>query len=113
MFTDPGHVRASDPGRVEGNVVFAHLEAFDPRPDEVEELEQHYRTGGLGDVVLKRRLDEVLQALLEPIRSRRALLARDPAAVLAMVRSGSERARDVAASVLSEVRDVFFLNGHG
>jgi tryptophanyl-tRNA synthetase len=113
MFTDPGHVRASDPGRVEGNVVFAYLEAFDSRREEVEGLKQRYREGGLGDMALKRRLDEVLQAVLEPIRSRRRLLARDPAAVLAIIGSGSNRAHDTAASVLSDVREVFFLNDHG
>jgi tryptophanyl-tRNA synthetase len=110
MFTDPRHVRATDPGRVEGNVVFAYLEAFDSRGEEVEALKQRYREGGLGDVALKNRLDEVLQAVLEPIRSRRAQFARDPAAVLAIIRSGSERAHDTAASVLSDVRQVFFLN---
>lgn len=113
MFTDPGHLHASDPGRVEGNVVFAYLEAFDSRREEVEALRERYREGGLGDVALKRRLDEVLQAVLEPIRSRRALFARDPAAVLAIIRSGSERAHDPAASVLSDVRKVFFLNDEG
>jgi tryptophanyl-tRNA synthetase len=113
MFTDPGHVRVNDSGRVEGNVVFAYLEAFDSRTDEVETLKQRYREGGLGDMTLKRRLDEVLQAILEPIRSRRALLARDPAAVLAIIHSGSKRAHDVAASVLSDVREVFFLSDHG
>ena len=113
MFTDPEHVRASDPGHVEGNVVFAYLDAFDAQREEVEALKQRYRDGGLGDVLLKRRLEEVLQALLEPIRSRRALLARDPATVLAIIRSGSERAHSVAASVLSNVRDVFFLNDNG
>jgi tryptophanyl-tRNA synthetase len=113
MFTDPGHVRASDPGHVEGNVVFAYLDAFDAQREEVEALKQRYRDGGLGDVLLKRRLEEVLQALLAPIRSRRAYLARDPATVLAIIRAGSERAHSVAASVLADVRDVFFLNDNG
>jgi len=112
MFTDTGHVRSSDPGRVEGNVVFSYLEAFDSRREEVEALKQRYREGGLGDMDLKRRLDEVLQAILEPIRSRRALLARDPVAVLAIIRSGSKRAHATAAPVLSDVRQVFFLNYH-
>lgn len=113
MFTDPGHARASDAGRVEGNVVFAYLDAFDAQREEVEALKQRYRDGGLGDVFLKRRLEEVLQALLEPIRSRRAHFARDPATVLSIIRSGSERAQSVAASVLSDVRDVFFLDDNG
>jgi tryptophanyl-tRNA synthetase len=110
MYTDPGHVRVSDPGQVEGNVVFAYLKAFDPRPDEVAALAARYQEGGLGDVALKRRLEEVLQTLLAPIRERRAALARDPGEVLAMVRRGSERARDVAASVMRDVRQAFSLN---
>ena len=110
MFTDPGHVRASDPGRVEGNVVFAHLRAFDPRRDEVAALEARYQKGGLGDVALKRRLEEVLQELVAPIRARRELLAREPGEVMEVVRRGSERGRAVAASVVSDVRRVFALD---
>ncbi len=109
MFTDPGHLRASDPGRVEGNVVFAHLRAFDPDQAAVDELEAHYRRGGLGDAALKRRLDELLQSLLAPIRARRATLAADPAEVLAVVERGSARAREVAAGVLDDVRGAFHL----
>jgi len=109
MFTDPGHLRASDPGTVEGNVVFAYLDAFDPDAGAVEELKARYRHGGLGDVALKRRLEEVLQALLAPIRERRSELARDPASVLAILERGTERARVTAASVLADVREVFAL----
>jgi tryptophanyl-tRNA synthetase len=110
MFTDPAHVRASDPGHVEGNVVFAYLEAFDPRRDEVAELERQYRAGGLGDVALKRRLEELLQSLLEPVRSRRELLARDSDSVMATIRAGTERAQPLVAAVLADVREVFFLS---
>src|SRR4029079_2774659 len=69
MYTDPGHARASDPGRVEGNVVFAYLDAFDPDHGAVNEMKERYRRGGLGDVVLKRRLEAVLDALVSPIRA--------------------------------------------
>ncbi|HSA57124.1 MAG TPA: tryptophan--tRNA ligase [Gemmatimonadaceae bacterium] len=110
MFTDPGHVRASDPGRVEGNVVFAYLRAFDPDTDAVAELEARYQAGGLGDIALKRRLDQVLQELLAPIRARRAELAAHPGEVRALVERGSARARDVAAAVLADVRGVFHLD---
>jgi tryptophanyl-tRNA synthetase len=110
MFTDPLHVRASDPGHVEGNVVFAYLDAFDPDRDGVEELKEQYRRGGLGDVALKRRLERILMTLIEPIRSRREMLARDPEAVLSIVRRGSERGRETVASVLADVRDAFGLN---
>ncbi len=109
MYTDPAHVHASDPGRVEGNVVFAYLDAFDPDRPGVEALKDRYRTGGLGDVAVKRRLETVLQTLLAPIRERRERLARDPAAVLAMIERGSRTARDAVRSVLDDVRAVFHL----
>lgn len=112
MYTDPGHVRASDPGRVEGNVVFAYLRAFDPEPDVITELEAQYRAGGLGDMVLKRRLEERLQGLLAPIRARRAEFAHDPAQVLALIEQGSARARQIAASVAADVRSTFHLGDH-
>ncbi len=78
MYTDPDHLRASDPGRVEGNVVFTYLDAFDPDPDEVGALKERYRRGGLGDAALKQRLAGILRDLLGPIRERRAAIARDP-----------------------------------
>jgi tryptophanyl-tRNA synthetase len=109
MFTDPKHVRASDPGRVEGNVVFAYLRAFDPDQAAVTELEEHYRRGGLGDVQVKRRLEDVLQAMLEPIRARRAEAAADPEGARAILRAGTERARRTAREVLADVRAVFAL----
>lgn len=113
MYTDPDHLRASDPGRVEGNVVFAYLDAFDPDPAAVNDLKARYRAGGLGDVALKRRLEEVLEALIAPIRARRAELARDPAYVAAVLHEGSERARVVTESVLRDVRRAFALDtGH-
>jgi tryptophanyl-tRNA synthetase len=110
MFTDPGHIRVSDPGRVEGNVVFAYLEAFDPDREAVAALEAHYREGGLGDVALKRRLNDTLQELVAPIRTRRAVFARDPAEVLATIRRGTQRAREVVTSVLADVRGAFHLH---
>jgi tryptophanyl-tRNA synthetase len=110
MFTDPEHLRASDPGRVEGNVVFAYLDAFDPDSAGVEALKASYQRGGLGDVALKRRLEEVLEALLTPIRVRRRELAGDPAMIDALLRAGTTRTRDIAAGVLRDVRDVFALD---
>lgn len=109
MYTDPGHVRASDPGRVEGNVVFAYLDAFDPDGAEVTEFEAQYRRGGLGDVALKRRLTDVLQTLIAPIRSRRELYARDSSAVFEIIHAGSHRLRETAAGVLGDVRSIFSL----
>jgi tryptophanyl-tRNA synthetase len=110
MFTDPGHLRASDPGRVEGNVVFAYLDAFDPDRATVQDLKARYRRGGLGDVALKRRLEDVLEALLAPIRVRRRELAGDPSAIEGLLRTGTARTRETAASVLRDVRRVFALD---
>jgi tryptophanyl-tRNA synthetase len=110
MYTDPGHLRASDPGTVEGNVVFAYLDAFDPDRDAVAELKTQYRRGGLGDMVLKQRLEGVLEDLVAPIRERRASLAADPKAVLDVVREGTQRARAVTACVLADVREAFSLD---
>ncbi len=109
MYTDPGHLRAADPGRVEGNVVFAYLRAFDPDQSGVAELEAHYLRGGLGDAALKRRLEQVLQDLLAPIRERRTIAARDRAYVDEVLERGSALARETAAGVLADVRRVFSL----
>jgi tryptophanyl-tRNA synthetase len=104
MYTDPGHVRASDPGRVEGNVVFTYLDAFAEDQAEVDDLKTRYRAGGLGDVTVKRRLEDVLQALLAPIRERRHLLAQDQSYVLAELRKGTALARQVTQATLDEVK---------
>ena len=109
MYTDPAHVRVSDPGTVEGNVVFAYLDAFDPDREAVAELKAHYRRGGLGDVTLKRRLEELLMALVAPIRERRLAMEGDPAMLDEVVRAGTARARATAAGVLADVRRVFAL----
>lgn len=104
MFTDPDHLRAADPGRIEGNVVFTYLDAFDDDQAAVEELKERYQQGGLGDSVVKKRLDEALQALLAPIRQRRSELARDKGYVLQVVKDGTARARGTTDATLSEVR---------
>jgi tryptophanyl-tRNA synthetase len=112
MFTDPGHVRAADPGQVEGNVVFAYLDAFDPDPGAVAALKERYRAGGLGDTLVKQRLDAVLQALLAPIRERRARFAQDPAEVMRLIEVGTAEAREIASATLTEVRAVFGLGAN-
>ncbi|CAB3773304.1 tryptophan--tRNA ligase [Paraburkholderia humisilvae] len=104
MYTDPNHLRVSDPGRVEGNVVFAFLDAFEPDIELVTELKAQYRRGGLGDSVVKRELNERLQALLAPIRERRLELARDPAGVLAILSRGTVLARETAGATLCDVK---------
>ncbi|WP_323122280.1 tryptophan--tRNA ligase [Burkholderia alba] len=104
MYTDPRHLKVSDPGQVEGNVVFAFLDAFEPDVPKVDDLKARYRRGGLGDSAVKRVLNERLQALLEPIRTRRRELEGDRADVLAILRHGTLRAREQAAQTLSEVK---------
>jgi tryptophanyl-tRNA synthetase len=105
MYTDPNHMRASDPGTVEGNVVFTYLDAFDQDHAAVNELKDHYRHGGLGDVAVKRRLEDVLQELLRPIRERRAAFADDLDYVIGVLRSGTAKARGKTQSTFDELRD--------
>ncbi|MBR9837781.1 MAG: tryptophan--tRNA ligase [Rhodobacteraceae bacterium] len=109
MFTDPDHLRVEDPGRVEGNVVFTYLDAFDPDRDEVARLKGHYRRGGLGDSVVKRRLEEILQELLAPIRARRADYAADPGEVLRIVAEGTRAARELTDATKQEVMEALGL----
>jgi len=104
MFTDPNHIKASDPGRIEGNVVFTYLDAFDEDRTGVEDLKARYIRGGLGDSIVKKRLNDVLQELLAPIRDRRRSLASDPGYVLQIVRRGTEQAREITEMTLREVR---------
>jgi tryptophanyl-tRNA synthetase len=108
MYTDPGHVRAGDPGRVEGNVVFAYLDAFDPNAAAVRELKARYRHGGLGDMVLKRRLIDLLERLIAPIRERRTALARDLGYVRSVIADGTARARSVSDATAADVRRLAF-----
>lgn len=109
MYTDPDHLRASDPGRVEGNVVFTYLDAFDDDPDAVEDLKAHYRRGGLGDVAVKRRLEDALKTLLEPIRDRRAAFARDPGLVMDILRTGTRKARLLTNATRAELHEALGL----
>lgn len=104
MYTDPNHLRVSDPGQVEGNVVFTFLDAFEPDVAKVDELKAHYRRGGLGDSVVKRVLNERLQALIEPIRTRRRKFEADKAEVMAILKRGTLHAREVAGATLAEVK---------
>ncbi|MDR3376514.1 MAG: tryptophan--tRNA ligase [Ancalomicrobiaceae bacterium] len=106
MYTDPGHLRVADPGQVEGNAVFTYLDAFGDR-QEVAALKARYRQGGLGDMVVKRRLEEILQELIAPFRERRRHLADDPVFVLNILRRGTETAREVTDAVLDDVRRSF------
>jgi len=113
MYTDPGHVRVSDPGRVEGNVVFAYLQAFDPDRDAVDELAARYRRGGLGDVAIKQRLTDVLEALVAPMRARRGEYEDAREGVRALLDEGTARSRTVTEAVLDDVRGAFGLTRRG
>lgn len=104
MYTDPNHLKVTDPGTVEGNVVFSFLDIFDPNPMEVDELKAHYQRGGLGDGVLKKRLTDILESVIAPIRQRREHYEKDPAFVRDVLRNGTEAARQVAAQTLSDVK---------
>jgi tryptophanyl-tRNA synthetase len=110
MYTDPNHLRVDDPGQVEGNVVFAFLDAFEADTSRIDELKAHYRRGGLGDSVLKRMLDERLQAVIAPMRAERERLAQDRGEMLNVLRRGTERAREAAARTLSEVKASLGMN---
>lgn len=109
MYTDPNHLKVSDPGRVEGNVVFTYLDAFDEDKDAVDELKQRYRRGGLSDTTVKKRLEDVLQALMAPIRERRAVFAGRPDGVLDIIKSGTAISRAITQATLDEVRDALGL----
>lgn len=104
MYTDPDHLRATDPGKVEGNVVFTYLDAFAEERGFVEELKARYQRGGLGDMAVKRHLEDILQALLAPIRERRARYASDPGYVLDVLQRGTLRAKERTEATLAEVR---------
>ena len=110
MYTDPNHIRIEDPGQIEGNVVFTYLDIFDSDKEKVAELKEHYQRGGLGDMTIKRYLNEVLQDYLAPIRQRREEFAKDPEFVMNMLKEGSERAERVAAETLAEVKAAMGIN---
>jgi len=110
MYTDPDHIHIEDPGKVEGNVVFTYLDIFDEDKEKVAELKEHYQQGGLGDVKIKRYLNDVLQAKLAPIRERREEYAKDQGYVLDMLKQGSQKAERVAAQTLDEVKAAMGIN---
>ena len=119
MYTDPEHLLVNDPGHLEGNTVFTYLDAF-CKPEHFErylpdyanldELKAHYTRGGLGDVKVKKFLNNVMQETLEPIRNRRKELEKDIPAVYEILKKGSDEAREVAAQTLSEVKSAMRIN---
>ena len=119
MYTDPTHIKVSDPGHLEGNTVFTYLDAFS-KPDDfakylpeyknLDELKEHYTRGGLGDVKIKRFLNSIVQAELEPIRARRREYEKDIAAVYDILKAGSDKARSVAEATLQDVKNAMQIN---
>ena len=113
MYTDPTHINLNDPGHVEGNAVFTYLDAFStdehfaefwPEYKNLDELKDHYRRGGLGDMKCKKFLNQVLNQFLEPMRQRRHVFEQDIPEVYNILRRGTERARETAAQTMDEVR---------
>lgn len=119
MYTDPTHIKVSDPGHLEGNTVFTYLDAFSKTEDfakylpeykNLDELKEHYTRGGLGDVKIKRFLNSIVQAELEPIRARRREYQKDIAAVYDILKAGSDKAREIAEATLQDVKNAMQIN---
>lgn len=119
MYTDPLHIQVSDPGHIEGNTVFTYLDAFCkpehfaefwPEYASLDELKEHYQRGGLGDVKVKKFLNKIVQAELEPIRARRKEYEKDIPSVYEILKAGSERARELAAQTLDEMKKAMKIN---
>jgi len=113
MYTDPDHLRVDDPGKVEGNAVFTYLDAFSTQDDfakywpeynNLDELKDHYRRGGLGDMKCKKFLNEIINEMLEPMRQRRAQYEKDIPEIFNILKRGTEQAREVGAKTMDEVR---------
>ena len=119
MFTDPTHLKVSDPGKLEGNAVFTYLDAFSrdehfaeflPEYANLQELKDHYTRGGLGDMKVKMFLNSILQEELNPIRARRKELEKDIEEIYRILKKGSDEARKVAAQTLADVRSAMKIN---
>ena len=110
MYTDPDHIHVSDPGKIEGNVVFTYLDVFDPDKEKAQELKRHYQRGGLGDVTVKKRLIEVLNTFLDPIRTRRQEYAKNPTATMKILFEGTEHVHAIAEQTMKEVREAMSLD---
>ena len=104
VYTDPLHLRVADPGHLEGNVAFIYLDAFDEDKAGLQDMKDHYVRGGLGDSIVKARLEGILQDMLKPIRERREEFAKDRGQVLQILKEGTRKAREIAAQTTDEVR---------
>lgn len=119
MYTDPNHIKVTDPGDTKNNPTFIYLDAFSrpehfanylPEYANLDELKAHYERGGLGDMKVKKLLNAVMQETLEPIRKRREEWAKDLPAVWEILKTGSEKAREIASKTLAEVKKAMKIN---
>ncbi|MBO5102466.1 MAG: tryptophan--tRNA ligase, partial [Clostridia bacterium] len=119
MYTDPTHLKISDPGKIEGNMVFTYLDVFAnvehfkkylPEYTNLNELKEHYKRGGLGDVKIKNFLFEVLNEVLTPIRERRKELAKNKEKIMQILFEGSDKAREVASANLQKLKTAMGIN---
>lgn len=110
MYTDPHHIHVEDPGQIAGNTVFEYLDIFGTDKEHIAQLKAHYQAGGLGDVQVKRYLEEVLNVVLEPIRQRRHVYEQDLGQVYQILQKGSQVANEVAEQTLAEVRAAIGVN---
>lgn len=105
MYTDPNHIRVEDPGNVENNTVFMYLDVFGKDVKTIEEMKEHYKRGGLGDVTVKKYLNEVMQEFLEPIRNRRKELEKCKEDVFKILQQGTKNSRILTSKTLKEVKE--------
>lgn len=119
MYTDPNHIKITDPGKVEGNMVFTYLDAFCKEEDfakylpeykNLDELKEHYRKGGLGDIKIKQFLNNIMEEFLEPIRERRKYYEERIPEVIEILKTGTLKAKEVANFTLNEVKDAIGIN---
>ena len=113
MYTDPEHIRVEDPGKIEGNVVFAYLDVFAEDKEKVAEMKAHYQKGGLGDVAVKKYLIEEMDKVLKPIREKRAELEKNPEMIYEILKKGSLKAEKIAAQTLKEVKQAMKIDYFG
>ena len=105
MYTDPNHIHLNDPGKIKGNVVFSYLDVFDPNKKELEILKKQYQKGGIGDVLIKKRLIDILDNFISPIRKKKKELEKNPEYVFEILRRGTQKTRKRAKETLKEVRE--------
>jgi tryptophanyl-tRNA synthetase len=109
MYTDPNHIKISDPGKIEGNVVFKYLDFFDPEQEALKELKIKYQKGGISDVSIKNRLIDILNNLIEPIRTKRELIINDKEYLKSILKNGTQEAKIEARKTINEIKNAMQL----